>query len=78
MKSLGLNDLERYFDIRRQSGISGGIEALAIYKRYVRTRKSDLKRQLLAYNREDIDTTLAIIDRLPDLIADSITDGVVH
>lgn len=73
MKSLGLDGMEEYLGIQRHSGISSGLEALALYKRYVRTKDNGLKQQLLDYNREDIESTLAIVDKIPELVTESLT-----
>jgi predicted RecB family nuclease len=73
MKSLGLDGMEDYLGIHRSSGISGGLEAVALYKRYVRTKDNAIKEQLLDYNREDIDSTLEIIGRIPVLVTESLT-----
>lgn len=73
MKSLGLDGMEEYLGIQRHSGISSGLEALALYKRYLRTKDNVLKQQLLDYNREDIESTLAIVDKIPELVTESLT-----
>jgi predicted RecB family nuclease len=73
MKSMGLGGMEEYLGIQRQSPISGGLEALAEYKRYLRTRDESLKQQLLDYNKEDITSTLSIIDKMSELVNESIT-----
>jgi uncharacterized protein YprB with RNaseH-like and TPR domain len=65
--------MEEYLGIHRSSGISGGLEAVALYKRYVRTKDDAIKQQLLDYNREDIDSTLKIVDRIPVLVTESLT-----
>ncbi len=72
MKSLGLDAMEEYFGIHRSSGISGGLEAVALYKRYVRTRNDAIKQQLLHYNREDIDSTLRVVNQIPVLVTESL------
>lgn len=73
MKSLGLDGMEEFLGIQTHSGISDGIEALALYMRYLRTKDKALKQQLLDYNREDIAATLTIVDRIPELISESLT-----
>lgn len=73
MKSLGLDGMEEYLEIQRRSGISSGLEALAFYERYLRTKDSAVKQQLLDYNREDIESTLNIIDKIPALVTESLT-----
>lgn len=73
MKSLGLDGMEEYLGIHRSSGISGGLEAVALYKRYVRTKDDTIKQQLLDYNREDIDSTLKVVNRIPALVTESLT-----
>jgi predicted RecB family nuclease len=73
MKSLGLNGMEEYLGIHRSSGISGGLEAVALYKRCVRTKDDAIKQQLLDYNREDIDSTLKVVNRIPVLVTESLT-----
>ncbi len=73
IKSLGLDGMEEYLGIQRYSGISSGLEALALYKKYLRIKDSTLKQQLLDYNREDIQSTLNIIDKIPDLVTESLT-----
>lgn len=73
MKSLSLDDMEKYLGVQRHSGISSGLEALALYKRYLRTKDNALKQQLLDYNREDIDSTLTIVDKIPQLVTESLT-----
>jgi predicted RecB family nuclease len=72
IESLSLDDTEKYIGIERYSKISNGLEALAEYKRYVRTRDNTLKQQLMDYNREDVKSTLSIIDALPKLVDESI------
>jgi len=73
MKSMGLGDMEEYLGIQRQSPISDGLEALALYYRYVRTREGELKRQLLEYNREDLESTVALAGKMPLLMKESLT-----
>lgn len=73
MKSLDLDGMEEYLGIQRHSSISSGLEALALYKRCLRTKDNVLKQQLLDYNREDIESTLAIVDKIPELVTESLT-----
>lgn len=72
MPSLGLDDIEEYLDIEKNCRISNGLEALAEYNRFLRTKDNELKQELLDYNKGDIISTLSIINKVPKLIADSL------
>jgi predicted RecB family nuclease len=65
---LGLKAVAEYFEINRQTKVSGGLEAQAMYASYRRTRnpvrKTKLRDQLLRYNREDLRTLVSVAERM--------------
>ncbi len=68
--SLSLKDVSKYFGLERVSEVSGGMEAQFLYHEYVgakRRRKKQLKIELLAYNKDDIDTLVKTAELLRSL-----------
>ncbi|WP_024366430.1 ribonuclease H-like domain-containing protein [Arthrobacter sp. TB 26] len=67
---LGLKGLAEYFAFPRNSNVTGGMEAQGLYLRMRdesgRSRQ-DTKQQLLDYNRDDLDSTLALTRELKAL-----------
>jgi predicted RecB family nuclease len=80
MKSFELDSLEKYLEIERQSPIFNGLDADGRYHTFLMTKdtkkKERLRKELLDYNREDVQSTLQIITRLPEILTDSLAyDG---
>ncbi|MGH3442404.1 MAG: TM0106 family RecB-like putative nuclease, partial [Nitriliruptorales bacterium] len=66
----GLKDVGAYFGVPRISNVSDGLEALYLYEQYARAkgrRKALLREQLIAYNRDDLDTLVEVAGRIRDL-----------
>ena len=61
-----------YFGFREPSRIKihDGLEALRAYKRYLQTGDENIRNDLLAYNRCDLERTVLIHDRLRELFND--------
>lgn len=59
MPDFALGEVAAYFGIPKTSTISGGLEAQLLYGRYLQeknaSRRADLKRDLIAYNRDDLE-----------------------
>lgn len=71
---LGLKDLATYFAIPRGSEVSDGFEAQDLYLRWAESkdpgRRRDIKSKLLAYNRDDLETLVAVTERFRWLAAE--------
>ena len=70
-KSFRLGDMERYFGFKRKKRDIDGFLVPSIYADYVRSRneskKERLRTKLLQYNKDDVESTLFILDRLKEL-----------
>ena len=67
---LGLKGLAEYFAVPRNSNVAGGMEAQWLYLKLgdeSRRSRHDTKQQLLDYNRDDLDATLALARQLKAL-----------
>lgn len=68
--------MEEYLNIERKSAITGGLEALMLYDRYLRTKKENVKKELrnelCTYNKDDVASTLSIIKNIPQFLTESI------
>lgn len=65
--SFGLKEVGGYFGFKRKYEYMDGIEAQMLYHQYLETRMSSIKHKLLEYNREDLEATLFVVDRLRSL-----------
>ena len=74
--SMGLRDMEEYLNLRRKSDIRNGLEALMLYDRYLRTKndntKKELRNDLCTYNKDDVASTLSIIESIPQFLTEAI------
>ena len=75
-KSFTLDEMENNLNIKRKSNISGGREALELYRYYCRTKdditKIQLKHDLKIYNLDDVNSTYSILQKIPEFIKDSV------
>lgn len=59
MPDVALGEVAAYFGIAETSAISGGLEVQLLYGRYLRgknaSRRAQLKRDLIAYDRDDLE-----------------------
>lgn len=65
-----LKEVAAHFGIRRRSKIQDGIEANHVYGQYLRARgarKARLKREVLRYNRDDLDSLIEAVGRLREI-----------
>jgi predicted RecB family nuclease len=67
--SISSKAIAYYLGFREPKGIKihDGLEALAAYKRYLRTGDKDIRKDLLAYNRCDLERTALIYRQLGEL-----------
>lgn len=76
MKSFELDAFEKYLEIKRKSSIFNGLDADGRYHTFLMTKdvkkKKKLKQELLDYNKEDIQSTLEVITRLPEILRDAL------
>lgn len=64
ISGIGLKDVSGYFRIRRSSDMGSGLEAQSIWTRYRRTGQIELRDKLIAYNREDVDCLVHVVEAL--------------
>lgn len=66
--TLDLKQVGHYFRIQLRTDVAGGLEAMSLWFEYQRARskkkKAALKRLLLDYNRDDLDTLVEIVARV--------------
>lgn len=71
-KSFSLRDIERYFGYERSSDDVGGFQIPMLYNDYVKSRsprkKAELRDILLTHNKEDIESTLHVLNELRTLL----------
>lgn len=75
LAGMGLKAVARYFQLTRASEVVGGLEAQMMYQEYRgarRRRRRALKRELLAYNKDDIDTLVESAEMLRSLYEPSV------
>jgi predicted RecB family nuclease len=69
----GLKEMASYFGISYGSDVHGGTEAQLLYLNWVESRsrikRQRLKERLLAYNRDDLDALVQVVDRFRALSA---------
>jgi predicted RecB family nuclease len=74
--SMGLSDMEEYLNLPRKSDIGSGLEALMLYDRYLRTKnenkKKELRNELCTYNKDDVTSTLSIIESIPRFLTEAV------
>lgn len=72
--SFGLKEVGRYLGFNRKYGDMDGLEAQMLYHQYLSTpkhnrkKRANIKHRLLEYNKEDLEATLFVLDRLRALI----------
>jgi len=64
ISSAGLKEMAAHLSVDRVSPISSGLEALAFYRQAMDTGSQALREQLLAYNRDDVESLVAVVERL--------------
>ncbi len=52
--SLGLKEVSEHFGISRESGVTSGLAAEALWRRYQRTGNQEIKAELVNYNLDDL------------------------
>lgn len=69
--SFGLKEIASYFRIGRTSPIASGLQALILFEQYRQSRdrrhRRALRRDLEAYNREDVSMFVAVVGKLRDI-----------
>jgi len=68
--AFSLKEVAAHFGIRRRSKIQDGIEANHVYGQYLRARgarKARLKREVVRYNRDDLDSLIEAVGRLQEI-----------
>jgi predicted RecB family nuclease len=68
---LGLKEVAEYFGMPRIAGITDGLQAQLLYARYRQTGDTALRDRLTDYNRDDLDSLIAVIQRLGSLVRDA-------
>jgi len=69
--SSGLSEVETYFGYKRKNKWMSGLWAIRLYEEYMfadsEAKERKIRTQLLNYNKEDLDATLLIVNRLKEL-----------
>lgn len=69
--SLSIDEVARFFGLPRLSSISSGLQAQMIYRRFCNSRdeaeRTELKNNLIEYNRDDLAAVIGIKERLVEL-----------
>ena len=75
--SLGIKDVSDHFKVERISTVSDGFEAQGLYREYRTTRdkeaKARIRTELLAYNRDDLDSLVEVIRHIAELSLTSLS-----
>jgi predicted RecB family nuclease len=66
---LAEKDVSSYFGVTRISDVYDGLQALLLYWQYLETRKGSIKKRLLDYNRDDVDSLIELVGRIRELAA---------
>lgn len=70
LAGLGLKDVAQYFGLTRASDVGSGMEAQFMYQQYLGAKprqKKELRTELLAYNKDDIDTLIETAELMRSL-----------
>lgn len=70
---LGLKDVASHLGISRASQVRDGLQALLLFNKFQRAggkQRRSIKRRLLAYNRDDVLTLIATLEKLSMLVTD--------
>ncbi len=81
LASYSLKDIESFLGFQRKNERIDGLLALAMYRQYLRQKndrkRAALKEELLNYNKEDLQATAFITDRLRDLPKECVGGGPI-
>jgi hypothetical protein len=62
--AFGLKEVSEHFGVSRQSGVSSGLEAEMLWRRYQLTGDQELKAELISYNMDDLSSLVRAVECL--------------